>query len=202
MMNIESNGVRPMTSTSPSLLTIYDGWAGHQLALVNAVAPLTAEQLGWRAAPQLRTTGDLILHIALGRVNWIHDILGVESAAVDHWLAESTTGPDSNGQYRVNRGVRRSSAALVAGLNATWEMIEAALSGWTVEDLSRSFQHPYQGKTYVVPYRWVLWRIMAHDIHHGGELAFALGMQGISIPDLGDQGGHLAEVEEATESSG
>ena len=34
---------------------------------------------------------------------------------------------------------------------------------------------------------------MAHDIHHGGELAFALGMQGIHLPDLSDLGGHLTE---------
>jgi len=191
-----------MSSTSPSLLKIYDGWAGYQAALVNAVAPLTVEQLAWRGAPQLRSVGNLIVHIVLGRVHWIHNTLGIESATVDEWLAESTTGPDSHGQYGVNRGIRRSSTALVAGLEATWSMIEGALSRWTVDDLERSFQETYQGKTYVVPYRWVLWRIMSHDIHHGGELAQALGIQGISIPDLGDQGGHLTEVSEVSEIEG
>jgi uncharacterized damage-inducible protein DinB len=186
-----------MSSADRSLMTIYDGWAGHQAALVSAVAPLTAEQLAWQGAPHLRSVGNLIVHIALGRVQWIHNTLGVESAAVDEWLAESTNGPDSDGRYSVPQSVRRNSAALVAGLDATWEMIEGVLSNWTVADLDRSFQETYQGKTYVVSYRWVLWRIMSHDIHHGGELAFALGMQGISIPDLGDQGGHLTQVPEA-----
>jgi uncharacterized damage-inducible protein DinB len=186
-----------MSNRSPSLLTIYNGWAGHQTALVNAVTPLTAEQLAWRGAPHLRSTGSLIVHIALGRVFWFHDTLGVESAAVDEWLAESTSGPDSDGQYSVDQSVRRNSAALVAGLEASWSMIEGVLSSWTIDDLDRSYQDPYEGKTYVVPYRWVLWRVMSHDIHHGGELAFALGMQGISIPDLGDQGGHLTQVPEA-----
>ena len=35
--------------------------------------------------------------------------------------------------------------------------------------------------------------ILAHDFHHGGELAVTLGMQGIALPELGDEGGHLAE---------
>jgi uncharacterized damage-inducible protein DinB len=190
-----------MSNRSPSLLTIYDGWAGYQAALVSAVAPLTAEQLAWRGAPHLRSTGSLIVHIILGRVHWIRNTLGVESAVVDAWLAESTTGPDNHGQYSVNRGVRRNSVALVTGLEASWLLLEEVLGSWTVDDLDRSFQETYEGKTYVVPYRWVLWRIMSHDIHHGGELAFALGMQGISIPDLGDQGGHLTQVSEAGEGA-
>jgi hypothetical protein len=35
---------------------------------------------------------------------------------------------------------------------------------------------------------------MSHDLHHGGELAILLGLQGIKIPDLGDRGGHLTEL--------
>jgi len=185
-----------MSSASPSLMSIYDGWAGYQTALVNTVAPLTAEQLAWRGAPQLRSTGSLIVHIVLGRVHWIHNTLGVESAAVDRWLAESTSGPDSDGQYRVDQRVQRNGAALVAGLEASWSVVERMLNSWSVDDLDRTYQETYEGKTYIVPYRWVLWRVMSHDIHHGGELAFALGMQGISIPDLGDQGGHLTPVPE------
>ena len=35
--------------------------------------------------------------------------------------------------------------------------------------------------------KWILWRIMAHDLHHGGELAVTLGLQGIALPELGDE---------------
>ena len=41
--------------------------------------------------------------------------------------------------------------------------------------------------------QWTIWRILSHDLHHGGGLALLLGMQGIDIPDLGEQGGHLTE---------
>lgn len=32
---------------------------------------------------------------------------------------------------------------------------------------------------------------MAHDLHHGGELALIRGTQGIAVPELGDLGGNL-----------
>ena len=35
---------------------------------------------------------------------------------------------------------------------------------------------------------------MAHDIHHGGQVAIMLGMQGIDIPELGDMGGHIVQT--------
>ncbi len=180
-----------MSGNATSLLTVYDGWAGHQQALLSAVIALTPEQLAWRGGEHLRSAGELIGHIATGRISWIHDVLGVESEAVDQWVDTCCDTSRGSFSHRLKAGVDLDAARLVAGLEATWSMIEGALSGWTVEDLSRTFHHHFQDKTYVVPYQWVLWRIMAHDIHHGGELAFALGMQGIAIEELGDQGGHL-----------
>ena len=34
-----------MTTTAPSLMSIYEGWDSHQLALVRAITLLTLEQL-------------------------------------------------------------------------------------------------------------------------------------------------------------
>jgi hypothetical protein len=47
---------------------------------------------------------------------------------------------------------------------------------------------------YLVSWQWTIWRILAHNLHHGGEISLELGMQGIQIPELGDQGGHLTEL--------
>jgi hypothetical protein len=71
------------------------------------------------------------------------------------------------------------------------QMIESALRRWTATDLAQTFPLTYQGTTYALPRQWILWRILSHDLHHGGELAVTLGMQGIALPDLGDEGGHL-----------
>ena len=72
-------------------------------------------------------------------------------------------------------------------------MIDQTLSSWTTVDLSRTYPHTYFENTYRVTYQWTIWRILAHDLHHGGELGLMLGMQGISVPELGDLGGHLTE---------
>ncbi len=47
---------------------------------------------------------------------------------------------------------------------------------------------------YLVSRQWTIWRILSHDLHHGGQLAILLGLQGIDIPDLGERGGHLTEL--------
>jgi hypothetical protein len=62
-----------------------------------------------------------------------------------------------------------------------------------VDDLHRTYRHTWRGDTYAVSYQWTIWRIMAHDIHHGGELVIMLGMQGIENFELGDLGGHIIE---------
>jgi len=90
-----------------------------------------------------------------------------------------------------DNAIQENSAELVAGLEASWRMIEDALSRWTVADLDETFPLAFQGTDYALPRQWILWRVMAHDLHHGGELAVTLGMQGVDLPELGDQGGHL-----------
>ena len=59
-----------MSSDSLSLMGIFEGWEGHQASLVNALAPLSQEQLTWRPAPQLRSAGQLAMHISFGRIGW------------------------------------------------------------------------------------------------------------------------------------
>ena len=53
-----------------SLAEIFDGWNGYQASLVHAVEPLTAAQLAWRPAADRRSVGELVRHLALGRVTW------------------------------------------------------------------------------------------------------------------------------------
>lgn len=76
-------------------------------------------------------------------------------------------------------------------LEDSWQMVATALSQWTVEDLWHTIRQEYGGKDYLTSYQWITWRVLTHDVHHGGELAFMLGMQGVSVPELGNQGGHL-----------
>lgn len=172
-----------MTIDAHSLLTVYDGWDGYQISLVRAIAPLSPEHLAWRPAPHLRSVGEIAAHISLGRVDWFQRM-----------DAPGSTELASRGAALGSvDAIAENPAELVRWLDATWKMIENTLKGWTVNDLAKSYLHAYQGKTYAVSRQWTIWRIMAHDIHHGGELAVMLGAQGVAVPELGDLGGHLTD---------
>ena len=168
-----------MTGNVYSLMTVYKGWDGYQISLVRAIAPLSREQLVYRPAPHLRTAGEIARHISEGRLSWFHLTFGVSSAEAAAW--------------RPGGAVEEQPAELVRGLEVSWQMVEDALNHWSVADLAQTYPLSYQGKNFALPRQWILWRIMAHDLHHGGELAVTLGMQGIALPELGDEGGHITE---------
>ena len=71
-------------------------------------------------------------------------------------------------------------------------MVADSLSRWKVADLTYIYHHTEEGKNYAVPRQWLVEHIFAHDLHHGGELALTLGMQGISLPELGANFGQPA----------
>jgi uncharacterized damage-inducible protein DinB len=73
-------------------------------------------------------------------------------------------------------------------------MVERTLNAWTVEDLQKTYRHTYWGQTYDVSRQWTIWRIMAHDIHHGGQLVVMLEMQGVECFELGAMGGHMVDL--------
>ncbi len=194
-----------MTTAETSLMSIFEGWDSHQLALVRAITPLTTEQLAWRPAPHLRSVGEIISHIALGRLYWFHNMGAPGSAALARqiapWEGEKANTEDLSEIRRWFDVIDQQEVAIVDNptellkwMEASWQVIETTLTTWTVADLQQTYRHFYQGKMYAVSRQWVIWRIMSHDLHHGGELAILLGLQGIDIPDLGDQGGHLTEL--------
>ena len=86
------------------------------------------------------------------------------------------------------------SSALVDSLNETWQMIEQTLAALTVTDLATSYRHKWRGQTWAVSYQWTIWRILNHDVHHGGQLALMLGMQGIEPFELSGLFGHITEL--------
>jgi uncharacterized damage-inducible protein DinB len=171
-----------MNTDSVSLMKVYEGWEGYQRSLVDAIRPLTREQLAYHPAPQLRSLGELAGHISRGRIEWFERMQAPRSAE----LASQAGAENPEETLYVD------AAALVRHLEGSWEMIEATLKEWTVADLTATYQHTYNGQTYAISRQWTIWRILAHDLHHGGELAMMLGLQGIAVPKLGNLGGHLS----------
>lgn len=168
---------------NPSLTNVYEGWDSHQLSLVRAIAPLSTAQLTYRPTARLRSVGEIASHISRGRISWFERMQAPGSAELAVDVA----------QWEPEQAVVGNAAELVRRLEITWHMIQETLTRWTVSDLAETYQHVYWGKTYAISRQWTIWRILAHDLHHGGELAMLLGLQGIEIPELGDLGGHLTE---------
>jgi uncharacterized damage-inducible protein DinB len=171
-----------MTDDGQSLASIFAGWDGYNLSIVHAIEPLTVEQLRWRPGPKLRSVGEVASHIAFGRIHWFARLPAPGSAALEERAAAF------GGEVKA----AEDPVAILAWLSDTWQMIADTLSQWTITDLARTYRHEYYGKVYAVSYQWTIWRILTHDVHHGGELALMLGLQGLEVPELGDLFGHLA----------
>jgi uncharacterized damage-inducible protein DinB len=167
------------TADAIPLAVVYQGWDGFQRNLVKAVAPLSPEQLALPIAPTHWPIGMLVQHILNNRVWWFDLWMGEatpEVAAFMHWEEEEE-----------GKSVH-SAAELVAGLEATWGMIERVLNRYTVADLGQVFDPPAslseaERQVFGPSTRQeILFHVLRHDIHHGGELA--VGMGGHHLPTI------------------
>ncbi len=162
------------------LITFYKpGWENHHQAVVTAIAPLSPAQLALPVASHYRSIGELVAHTIGARIAWFSGWLGEEIADMarwdELWGSDEQTVPDA--------------AALVTMLEGTWLVISSALDRWTPAELEQLFQPPAshqewlraQGLEEEPPHtrQWIVWHVMEHEIHHGGELSLALGTYGL-----------------------
>lgn len=155
-----------------SLTTFYAGWPVYQQRLVDAVAPLTLENLALSAAPHTWTVGKIAAHVIAARVWWFHSRMGegnANLAPLEHW--------DNR------REPLRQALELVDGLARTWQMIETALACWTPAELGHVFPARRDDPT-VRTREWVVWHTLEHDLFHGGEISCILGAHGLRAVDL------------------
>jgi uncharacterized damage-inducible protein DinB len=162
-----------MQQNATTLTPFYKGWEEYQQMLLQALAPLAPEQLSLRAAPSLRPAWLLAAHIIGTRVGWFQGVMGEGEpalAAFDPW--------DGDG------APPRTAAELVEGLEATWQMIRGCLDRWTPAMLDDPFTRQRPHGTVTRTRQWILWHVLEHDLHHGGELCLTLGMHGLPVPEL------------------
>jgi uncharacterized damage-inducible protein DinB len=181
-----------MPQSTISLTTIFDGWNGYNQSIINAIKPLTPEELAWRPAENLKSVGELVRHISLGRITWFMRMDAPGTAGIVGQIHDWEWDPDGN-QNIVEESIpiTEQQTELVHWLNITWQMIEATLNLWKIDDLSNTYNHRWRGETYAVTRQWTIWRVINHDLHHGGELSLMLGLQGIKAFELCDLFGHI-----------
>ena len=79
------------------LSEIFDGWNGYQTGLVNAIAPLSPEQLAWKPSAKVRSVGELTRHIAMGRISWFRRMKASGSEELARKIKEWNYDPHGNG---------------------------------------------------------------------------------------------------------
>jgi uncharacterized damage-inducible protein DinB len=178
-----------MTDANRLLRPFVDGWAGYQRLLVGAIEPLTVEQLSSRTAPFQWAVWQLASHMAGSRAYWFHDQLGEgDDATRDMFRVEWTTVPDlplEDAGWEDDERHPRTAAELVEAFERTWEMIDEPLRRWTAEDLLVEFSRTRRnGEVQTFTRTWVVWHLIEHDLHHGGEISQILGTNGIAAPEL------------------
>jgi uncharacterized damage-inducible protein DinB len=160
-------------SENEGLMAYYVGWPDYQQMLVDGIAALTPDQLALRSAPNQRPVWLIAAHIIGTRVGWFQGRLGegdASIAAYDSW--------DMDG------APPRTAPELVEGLNATWAMIEGCLARWTPAMLDDPFVRQFPDRISTRTRGWIIWHVLEHDVHHGGELFLTLGIHGLPTPDM------------------
>ena len=161
-----------MVEQQINLLSFYKGWDAYQKLLVKAIAPLSSDQLTLRVAPHLRSVGENVAHIISGRVSnfLVLGEAGAEIAPLETWDEEGAPP--------------RSAAELVSGLEVTWQMIQSALTRWTVANLNDVFEDVENETVSRYTRQSILWSTIKHDLHHSGEVSLTLGTYHLDRLDL------------------
>ena len=162
-----------MNDTNITLAIMTEGWKTYQSELSKALASLTNEQLMLRAAPNLRSIEELACHIISVRAGWFHGDMHEGDEAFGAFSSWSEPGHPT-----------RSASELVHGLEATWQVMQGVLARYTPADLQDVFEEEWEGQTYTHTRGWIVWHVIEHDLHHGGEIGYSLGMYGLKGLDI------------------
>jgi uncharacterized damage-inducible protein DinB len=175
-----------MAEEQDPLTTMYAAWQAYQERLTAALALLTADQLGLRAAPDLRSIRETGIHIVGCRLYWFTAFLGEDSGedlrVYARWNEVALEAPYPSEQaLALALGTPAPTAGeLAQGLERTWRLMAACLARWGEAGLRHTFPDQLgDGTSVEVSRAWVVWHVLEHDLHHGGELSLTLGMHGL-----------------------
>lgn len=162
------------TQTGSTLDVIYESWRGHNAKLRACVAPLTDEQLRLQPAAHMWPVQQLVQHIVSVRAGWFSGTLQDPDDAMAVYM-------ETWGQ---RESPARSAAELVRGIDETWAFVESRLRRWTPAECAATFPDEWDGQVWQVSRSWVIYHVLEHDLHHGGEISQILGSNGLRGVDI------------------
>ena len=126
--------------------------------------------------------------MAGARACWLHDLIGEGDPAIrEMFRVTSTTVPGlslKDAGWEDDEDHPRGATELIDGINRSWEMVDDRLRRWGPEDLTVGFTRPSRTGTTTHTRQWIIWHLMEHDLHHGGEISLILRSHGIQGVDL------------------
>ncbi len=159
--------------TQSTLEVIYENWRSYQEKLRNCISPLTNEQLLLQPAAHMWPLGQIVQHIISVRAGWFSGTLQDDDEAMNAYM-----------EWGQRESPARNGKELARGLDETWAFIETRLKRWTADDCAQTFPDEWDGQVWQVSRSWVIYHVMEHDLHHGGEVSLLLGMNGLQPLDL------------------
>ena len=115
-----------MSDETMTLKQVYAGWDVYSRYLVEAVAPLTPEQLELRPAPNLRNVYAIVTHIIGARARWFSMLLGEGGETMASLTAWDRPGQPSRNAAELEQGLEHrgalSAIAWAAGRSPTWRI--------------------------------------------------------------------------------
>ena len=162
-----------MTNDQELISAMFEGWHAYQTELIKAIKPLDPAQLALRSAPNLRSVGDIVKHVIGARARWFYLLFG-----------EGGSEFETLGKWD-RRGRRaRSAKELVSGLEITWTGMQEAIARWSPEEWQQSWPGEDKTDPEMITRQWVIWHLIEHDLHHGGEISLTLGVHKIPALNL------------------
>src|SRR5262245_33401031 len=159
-----------MTDGKSPLTPFYKGWETYNDYLIEAIGNLSDEQLLLANSPSQWAVWSLAVHIASTRPHWLTRVAGEEPAP-----SSSLLDWDEDGEPIFT------AARLAGGFRTSWELVATVLDRWTVDTMDQTYT---TRRGFVRSRQWIIWHLIEHDLHHGGELFYTLGANGIKVPDL------------------
>jgi uncharacterized damage-inducible protein DinB len=146
------------------LKPFYDGWADQQQKLLDSIRPLTAEQMQLRPAPTEWAIWQLASNMAGGRLYWLCFVLKQDDLGLSHdWCGWE----DKERQPAADN--------LVGALTRTRQVVDACLDRWSLQDLATEVTtKDWWGNPITISPAWAINRLLAHEYHHGSEIATIL----------------------------
>jgi uncharacterized damage-inducible protein DinB len=138
----------------------FEGPNGDYPAIMEVIARLTAQQASWRPSPESNSIWQIVDHLAASK-EWQIEMLAKGQAESPPWI--DPPGDEDSWQ------------ALVAQLKDSHRRLKAALEQLKDEEL---LEYPVP-KLHRTLLELILSSGSTHEAHHGGQLSYLRGLQGV-----------------------